>query len=204
MMFIMNKRRVVFLSIVIGSVLSKTVLMSADRRAVNKDGTFQENFSKIFKVNKNVLIGFTGSASVSKILNENNFFKRDNDIKPIEYAKEIFNILGKGQVNKETNIMILGKETEVDSYFSLFTTVSTKIEVEKIISNDEILNFVMPPADLAESQDEINKSFRSRISHLINIGDLSSTSIINEQHKFIDEISRVSESVNVKWETLTI
>lgn len=200
----MNKRRVVFLSIVIGSVLSKTVLMSADRRAVNKDGTFQENFSKIFKVNKNVLIGFTGSASVSKILNENNFFKRDNDIKPIEYAKEIFNILGKGQVNKETNIMILGKETEVDSYFSLFTTVSTKIEVEKIISNDEILNFVMPPADLAESQDEINKSFRSRISHLINIGDLSSTSIINEQHKFIDEISRVSESVNVKWETLTI
>ena len=59
------------MSCVIGTVFRNFAIISVDKRLSKDSGeTVSDTYSKVFKVNQNVLVGFTGSGNAVDILNK--------------------------------------------------------------------------------------------------------------------------------------
>ena len=63
------------LSCVIGTVFKNFAIISGDMRLSKDSGEIvSDTYSKVFKVNQNVLVGFTGSGGAVDVLNKKWYF----------------------------------------------------------------------------------------------------------------------------------
>ena len=67
------------MSCVIGTVFKNFAIISGDTRLSKDSGeTISDTFSKVFKKNQNVLVGFTGSGNAVDVLNKKGIFDKDD------------------------------------------------------------------------------------------------------------------------------
>lgn len=202
-----ERRRVSYVSIVVGTITSSYGVMSGDSKALNLDGsTYSDNFSKVFKVNEFILIGFTGSAIVPKTLNEHGILSKSNNTKPSEYAKELFHIIGKRQINAQhcSNILIIGKESSSKGYVSYFTTESMEMELDSTLNNGQIFSLVLPPSEMHKEFDNLNEQYKSNIKRYEQSGGIGVEDVLKEQSYLVKKVSEQAASVNNKCESLIV
>ena len=100
------------MSCVIGTVFKNFAIISGDMRLSKDSGeTVSDKYSKVFKVNQNVLVGFTGSGDAVDILNKNGIFDKDDCPSSEDYLEFLWLLLGNRVVNEPNhcNILVLGK-----------------------------------------------------------------------------------------------
>lgn len=189
------------MSIIMGVVTNKFVVMSSDSRAemIDSDGTtiYRENFKKIFRVNDNTVIGFTGNSPIS-VLNSNGLLDIE-DINPKEYCEILFDMLGGGEIvsSKSFNVLILGKYSTVAGFGGSFHTDDGTLQ-NSIIINDEknIWTPILPPPTI--DYKEIQQYYRSIIvNEFINSKEeelIEKIKKINEE--LIRKVAEIDSSVN--------
>ena len=73
--------------------------------------TVSDTYSKVFKVNQNVLVSFTGSGNVVDVLIKNGIFDKDDCPSAEDYLEFLWLLLGNRVINEPNhcNILVLGK-----------------------------------------------------------------------------------------------
>lgn len=192
------------MSIILLTATSHYILISGDKRAIYPDGRIDNNFSKIFRVNNNIIIGFTGSGVVPVQLKNHGYLNEPDNVFPREYTETMFDILGENKIHHETNIVIAGKTDSNRVYISIFKTDSKDIECQRELNDSEIFNFVMSPIEYADMQFQLNCLYRERVESI----DINSNSFVEDvkeiQSDFIKEISKNALSVNSNVETIVL
>ena len=83
------------MSCVIGTVFKNFAIISGDTRLSKDSGeTISDTYSKVFKVNQNVLVGFTGSGNAVDVLNKNGIFDKDDCPSAEDYLEFLWLLLG--------------------------------------------------------------------------------------------------------------
>lgn len=196
------------MSMVIAVATPQIVMIAGDTRVMKQDGTVLSNeFHKVFKVNSNILIGFTGSGDVVNVLNELKYLSRPDDEFADEYANELFDtIAGDKIIEKNANIVILGRAKNGNTHISFFNTSDQEFqEYSNLETGAQVIPFV--PEVLGRTSDTELPKLIFSISNMIKRAK-SVESFQNEVFKYlksqIKSFSKLTDTVNSNIETKSI
>lgn len=186
------------MSIVVATVNPYFAVMSGDKKGVGSKTI--ENIQKIFKLNEDLLIGFTGSYSVIQVLNEQGYLDISGDKKPREFASELFNTLGGDRIidEKSTNILIVGRQSEKIGYCCVFNTSNHEMQIDRELTGLENINYVLPPDDTQKTHDDFTVDYKRRLKYFETHGGLDITNVASVQKAVIENTSKISKTVNNK------
>ena len=204
------------MSCVIGTVFRNFAIISGDTRLSNDSGeTVSEKYSKVFKVNQNVLVGFTGSGGAVDVLNKNGIFDKDDCPSAEDYLEFLWLLLGNKVVNEPNhcNILVLGKSKLNYGFGGNFHMSEDDVQNQLHLTDDRNVwapIMTSPNVDYEYYQDLVNSKVQFIIAEQI-ISPVFSRGIaikkIKEVHReIILEISKKDKSVNsnieqhvIKW-----
>ena len=204
------------MSCVIGTVFRNFAIISGDTRLSNDSGeTVSEKYSKVFKVNQNVLVGFTGSGNAVDVLNKNGIFDKDDCPSAEDFLEFLCLLLGNRVVNEPNhcNILVLGKSKMNYGFGGNFHMSEDDVQNQLHLTDHRNVwaPIMTPPnVDYEYYQDLVNSKVQFIIAEQI-ISPVFSRGIaikkIKEVHReIILEISKKDKSVNsnieqhvIKW-----
>lgn len=192
------------MSIVVATVNAYFAVMSGDKRGVSEKNI--EDIQKVFRLNENILIGFTGSYSVIQVLNEYGYLDVSKNKKPKEYANELFSILGGNKIVEEkyTNILIVGREDENKGYVCFFNTSDNKMQIDAELTGLHNFNFVLEPSDTQKSHQDFIDDYNNRLKHYMENGGIDEINVAITQKLVIENTSKISKTVNNKIDKFSI
>ena len=204
------------MSCVIGTVFKNFAIISGDTRLSKDSGeTISDTFSKVFKINQNVLVGFTGSGSAVDVLNKNGIFDKDDCPSAEDYLEFLWLLLGNRVVNEPNhcNILVLGKSKLNYGFGGNFHMSDDDVQNQLHLTDHRNVwaPIMTPPnVDYEYYQDLVNSKVQFIIAEQI-ISPVFSRGMaikkIKEIHReIILEISKKDKSVNsnieqhvIKW-----
>lgn len=204
------------MSCVIGTVFKNFAIISGDTRLSKDSGeTVSDRYYKVFKVNQNVLVGFTGSGNTVDVLNKKGIFDKDDCPSVEDYLEFLWLLLGNRVVNEPNhcNILVLGKSKTNYGFGGNFRTSDENIQNQLYLKDHRnVWNPILTPpnADYEYYQEILISKVQFVIAEQI-ISPVFSRGIaikkIKEIHReIILEISKIDESVNsnveqhvIKW-----
>lgn len=204
------------MSCVIGTVFKNFAIISGDTRLSKDSGeTISDTYSKVFKVNQNVLVGFTGSGNAVDVLNKKGIFDKDDCPSAEDYLEFLWLLLGNRVVNEPNhcNILVLGKSKTNYGFGGNFRTSDENIQNQLYLKDHRnVWNPILTPpnADYEYYQEILISKVQFVIAEQI-ISPVFSRGIaikkIKEIHReIILEISEIDKSVNsnveqhvIKW-----
>lgn len=204
------------LSCVIGTVFKNFAIISGDMRLSKDSGeTVSDTYSKVFKVNQNVLVGFTGSANAVDVLNKNGIFNKDDRPSAEDYLEFLWLLLGNRVVDEPNhcNILVLGKSKLNNGFGGNFHLSDANIQNQLYLNdNRNVWNPILTPpnVDYEYYQEFLISKVQYVIAEQINSPVFSrgmAIKKIKEIHReIILEISKKDKSVNsnieqhvIKW-----
>lgn len=134
------------MSMVVASVGPQFATISGDTRALEK-GTrkvVSEDYHKVYKLNDNVLIGFVGTGTPIKRLEENFGYQIDNKIFADEFAKEFFELMKSNYIEDEYAVLIVGKTKNGNGWYTGFNHLSEKMDIAKQFTENLDMFFCGP------------------------------------------------------------
>lgn len=204
------------MSCVIGTVFRNFAIISGDTRLSNDSGeTVSEKYSKVFKVNQNVLVGFTGSGNAVDVLNKKGIFDKDDCPSAEDFLEILWLLLGNRVVNEPNhcNILVLGKSKMNYGFGGNFHMSEDDVQNQLHLTDHRnvwVPIMTPPNVDYEYYQDLVNSKVHFIIAEQI-ISPVFSRGIaikkIKEVHReIILEISKKDKSVNsnieqhvIKW-----
>lgn len=88
------------MSLVLAIISDSFILVCGDQRAIFKNGKSNENFNKVFKLNKNIVIGTAGDISDNLKLFEGFIYSDNENQKLISYTNCLLSL------NEFTDIIV--------------------------------------------------------------------------------------------------
>jgi len=197
------------MSMVIGSVTGQFAVISGDTRATYTSDSgvqYDDRFHKVFMVNRNILIGFTGSGDGISVLRDNQYLSRPNDEYADKYASWLFDLLGGHRINKPFNIMIIGRTIKNTGWVTCFNTDDSQPQInEELIKQGMILPF--PPEDGGVDADSLLAEYRPILADILHTS-VSVEQAIGRVKDFqegkIQSVSHKAQSVNSLPETYSL
>ena len=194
------------MSCVIGTVFRNFAIISGDTRLSKDSGeTVSDTYSKVFKVNQNVLVGFTGSGNAVDILNKNGIFDKDDCPSAEDYLEFLWLLLGNRVVDERNhcNILVLGKSKLNNGFGGNFHSSDDNIQNQLYLNdNSNVWNPILTPpnVDYEYYQEFLISNVQYVIAEQINSPVFSrgmAIKKIKEIHReIILEISKKDKSVN--------
>lgn len=198
------------LSCVIGTVFRNFAIISGDMRLSKDSGeTVSDTYSKVFKVNQNVLVGFTGSGNAVDILNKNGIFDKDDCPSAEDYLEFLFLLLGNKVVAEPNhcNILVLGRSKLNSGFGGNFRTSDDNVQNQLYLTDHRnvwVPILTPPNVDYEYYQDLVNSKVRYIIAEQLTDQVFSrgmAIKKIKEIHReIILEISKKDKSVNCNIE----
>ena len=198
------------LSCVIGTVFRNFAIISGDTRLSKDAGeTVSDTYSKVFKVNQNVLVGFAGSGNTVDILNKNGIFDKDDCPSAEDYLEFLWFLLGNRVVNEPNhcNILVLGKSKLNNGFGGNFHMSDDNVQNQLHLTDHSNVwaPILTPPnIDYEYYQDILISKVQFVIAEQINSPVFSrgmAIKKIKEIHRgIILEISKKDKSVNCNIE----
>jgi len=202
------------LSCVIGTVFKNFAIISGDTRLSKDSGeTVSDTYSKVFKVNQNVLVGFTGSANAVDVLNQNGIFDKYDFPSAEDYLEFLWLLLGNRVVDEPNhcNILVLGKSKLNNGFGGNFHSSDANIQNQLYLNdNRNVWNPILTPpnVDYEYYQEFLISKVQYVIAEQINSPVFSrgmAIKKIKEIHReIILEISKKDKSVNSNVEQYVI
>ena len=202
------------LSCVIGTVFRNFAIISGDMRLSKDSGeTVSDTYSKVFKVNQNVLVGFTGSGNAVDVLNKNGIFDKDDCPSAEDYLEFLWLLLGNRVVDEPNhcNILVLGKSKLNNGFGGNFHSSDANIQNQLYLNdNRNVWNPILTPpnVDYEYYQEFLISKVQYVIAEQINSPVFSrgmAIKKIKEIHReIILEISKKDKSVNSNVEQYVI
>lgn len=202
------------MSCVIGTVFRNFAIISGDTRLSKDSGeTVSDTYSKVFKVNQNVLVGFTGSGNAVDILNKNGIFYKDDCPSAEDYLEFLWLLLGNRVVDERNhcNILVLGKSKLNNGFGGNFHSSDDNIQNQLYLNdNSNVWNPILTPpnVDYEYYQEFLISNVQYVIAEQINSPVFSrgmAIKKIKEIHReIILEISKKDKSVNSNVEQYVI
>ena len=204
------------MSCVIGTVFKNFAIISGDMRLSKDSGEIvSDTYSKVFKVNQNVLVGFTGSGNAVDVLNKKGIFDKDDCPSAEDFLEFLWLLLGNRVVNEPNhfNILVLGKSKMNYGFGGNFHMSEDDVQNQLHLTDHRNVwaPIMTPPnVDYEYYQDLVNSKVQFIIAEQI-ISPVFSRGIaikkIKEVHReIILEISKKDRSVNsnieqhvIKW-----
>ena len=202
------------MSCVIGTVFKNFAIISGDTRLSKDSGeTISDTFSKVFKINQNVLVGFTGSGGAVDVLNQNGIFDKDDCPSAEDYLEFLWLLLGNRVVNEPNhcNILVFGKSKMNYGFGGNFHMSDDDVQNQlHLTDHRNVWSPIMTPpnVDYEYYQDLVNSKVQFIIAEQI-ISPVFSRGMaikkIKEIHReIILEISKKDKSVNSNIEQYVI
>ena len=202
------------MSCVIGTVFRNFAIISGDTRLSKDSGeTVSDTYSKVFKVNQNVLVGFTCSGNAVDILNKNGIFDKDDCPSAEDYLEFLWLLLGIRVVDERNhcNILVLGKSKLNNGFGGNFHSSDDNIQNQLYLNdNSNVWNPILTPpnVDYEYYQEFLISNVQYVIAEQINSPVFSrgmAIKKIKEIHReIIIEISKKDKSVNSNVEQYVI
>ena len=204
------------MSCVIGTVFRNFAIISGDTRLSNDSGeTVSEKYSKVFKVNQNVLVGFTGSGNAVDVLNKNGIFDKVDCPSAEDFLEFLWLLLDNRVVNEPNNcnILVFGKSKMNYGFGGNFHMSEDDVQNQlHLTDHRNVWSPILTPPDVDYEyyQDLVNSKVQFIIAEQI-ISPVFSRGLaikkIKEVHReIILEISKKDRSVNsnieqhvIKW-----
>lgn len=189
------------MSMVVASVGPQFAIISGDTRALEKDTrkVVSEDFRKVYKLNDNVLIGFVGTGTPIKCLEENFGYQIDNKFFADEFAKEFFELMKTNYIEDEYAVLIVGKMKNGNGWCTGFNHLSKKMDIAKQFTENSDMFFLWPDneeADYSDMQSSQLKKVTGIVRHAKNVKraveeiSTSVTYLIQEVSKEVDSVNR--------------
>lgn len=178
------------MSMIIGTISPQLAVLSGDQRAVDHNGIiYSENFHKIFKVNSNTLIGFTGDSTPATYLKEHGYLSQPDKIDAKEFSNYLFGQIGGGGLNANTNILIIGKTKNNNGWVTVFNSKDANPSLQREFITDAMV-VPFPPSGSSKSADDLAQEYNPRVGQIF-----SSVNSIEEGISKISEfqIARIKE-----------
>lgn len=202
------------MSCVIGTVFKNFAIISGDTRLSKDSGeTVSDTYSKVFNVNQNVLVGFTGSANAVDVLNQNGIFDKYDFPSAEDYLEFLWLLLGNRVVDEPNhcNILVLGKSKLNNGFGGNFHSSDANIQNQLYLNdNRNVWNPILTPpnVDYEYYQEFLISKVQYVIAEQINSPVFSrgmAIKKIKEIHReIILEISKKDKSVNSNVEQYVI
>lgn len=175
--------------------------------------TVSDTYSKVFKVNQNVLVGFTGSGNAVDVLNKKGIFDKDDCPSAEDYLEFLWFLLGNRVVNEPNhcNILVFGKSKLNYGFGGNFHMSDDDVQNQLHLTDHRNVwaPIMTPPnVDYEYYQDLVNSKVQFIIAEQI-ISPVFSRGMaikkIKEIHReIILEISKKDRSVNSNIEQYVI
>lgn len=189
------------MSMVVASVGPQFAIISGDTRALEKDTrkVVSEDYHKVYKLNDNVLIGFVGTGTPIKRLEENFGYQIDNKIFADEFAKDFFELMKSNYIEDEYAVLIVGKMKNGNGWCTGFNQLSEKMDTAKQFTEDLDMFFLWPDnekVDYSDMQSSQIKKVAGIVHHAKNVKraveeiSTSVTYLIQEVSKEVDSVNK--------------
>lgn len=197
------------MSMVIGFTTGQFAVISGDTRATytgNGEVKHDDAFHKIFRVNNNILVGFTGNGDGIRVLKDYSFLKRPDDEYADKYASRIFDELGGHRIDKPFNMMIIGRTVNKTGWATIFNTDDSQPQVNKEFINQAMV-FPFPPADGRVDANYLVAEYTPSLANILHTSvsvEQAITRVAKFQEEKIKSISNIVQSVNSLPETYSL